>query len=200
MKEIKDYGQLKKIAIILRTIIQIVFVAFIILGALLIIAEIIIAIIPEKNFILTNVFNGDLTFNIKGLVEFDVASRLGEDLAFKGTLLLLLPTILFYILFYIINFSQVSSILKSVLSDQPFDENNSRSLFVMGSTFVAGSFILEIMGNALFVQIATIIGASGINISFTPNLTMLFTGILLFILSGVFKYGNYLQNEYDSTI
>jgi len=70
----------------------------------------------------------------------------------------------------------------------------------MGSVFVAGSFILDITTSALFVQISKMFGASGIDMSYTPNLTMLFSGILLFILSGVFKYGNYLQDEYDATV
>ena len=29
---------------------------------------------------------------------------------------------------------------------------------------------------------------------------MIFIGILLFILAGIFKYGSYLQDEYDATL
>jgi hypothetical protein len=39
-----------------------------------------------------------------------------------------------------------------------------------------------------------------IGIGYSINATLLATGILILILAGVFQYGNYLQEEVDSTL
>lgn len=198
--ETNNYNRIKKTADIFRRIIQVLFWAFIIVGGLLVVMEVIIIMIPEKYFILSDFYKGDLTFGISGLFEYDFAGKLGESLMFKPVLTVLIPSIILNITFYLINFKLLQSILKTVTADRPFDKENSRSLFIMSITFIVGSFVINLAGNVVLIKILTMFGVGGVNYDFTPNMTMIFTGILLIILSGVFKYGNYLQDEYDSTI
>jgi hypothetical protein len=178
----------------------VLFWIFIVAGAILMLIEIGVAMVPEKYFVLSDFYKGNLTFGISGLFEYDFATRLGQDLIFKPALLVLLPTLVLNLVFYIINFKQVQAILKTIIVDRPFAEENARSLFVMSVTFIVGSFVLNLASNLDFIKILSMLGVGGINFDFTPNFSMLFTGILLIILSGVFRYGNYLQDEYDSTI
>jgi hypothetical protein len=41
---------------------------------------------------------------------------------------------------------------------------------------------------------------TNLEINYTFDGTMLVTGFLILILAGVFKYGNFLQKEYDATL
>jgi hypothetical protein len=41
---------------------------------------------------------------------------------------------------------------------------------------------------------------NNMNATYSVDGNLLFTGILILILAGVFQYGNYLQEEVDSTL
>jgi hypothetical protein len=56
------------------------------------------------------------------------------------------------------------------------------------------------MNGLVTVNIISLLKIERFNFNLSPDLFMLFTGILILILAGVFKYGAYLQNEYDTTL
>lgn len=185
---------------VLAKVFQVVFWLFIVVGGLLIVGGIVVHFTPDHYFVISDFYKGDLVFEIEGLFKYEFTNELGRAVMLKPIILLVIPIILLYILFYLINFRQLQLILKTVIKNRPFDEKNSKRLLIMSITFIAASFLFEIAGSVVFSKIFETIGIVGQGYSFTPDFTMLFTGILLSILSGVFKYGNYLQEEYDETI
>lgn len=197
MKEIKN---LKNIANVLWKLSQILFWGFIVIGIMLLVAEIVVYFVPDHYFEVTDFYEGDLIITVKGWFEYDFANEMGNSLMLKPIILVFIPAFILYIIFYLVNFKQVQVILRSVIADRPFDEKNSRSLFIMSLSFFIASFVFQIAGNLAFSMIGSELGFEGNLFSFMPDFTMLFTGLLLLILSGVFKYGNYLQDEYDETV
>jgi hypothetical protein len=185
---------------VVAKVLQVVFWLFIVIGGLLIIGGIVVHFTPDHYFVISDFYKGDLVFEIEGLFRYEFTNELGREVMLKPIILLVIPMILLNILFYLINFKLLRSILKTVIENRPFDEKNSKSLFIMSITFIAASFIFQIAGNIIFSKIFATIGIVGKGFTFTPDFTMLFTGILLAILSGVFKYGNYLQEEFDETV
>jgi phosphate/sulfate permease len=195
-----DQKNIKKIARILNIVFKFLFWTLVFAGSLLFIAEVVVIFIPEKHFIFNNLYQGNMLFKIEGLFEYDLAKEIGNSLVIKPIILVIIPAILVNILFYLINIKLIQSVLKTIKDDRPFDEKNAKSLFKMSMVFIAASIILEALGRKVFVVILETIGIEGISASLSINLTMLFTGVLLLVLSGVFRYGNYLQEEYDETV
>ena len=195
-----DQHRVKTIARILNVVFKFLFWALIFGGSLLLIAEVVVAFLPSKFFILNDLYQGDMLFRIEGLFEYDLAKEIGSQLVVKPIILVVIPAILANCLFYLINIKQIQSILGTIKDDRPFDERNAKSLFTMSVVFITGSILLEVIGNRVFDVILETVGIGGISGSPSINLTMLFTGVLLLVLSGVFKYGNYLQEEYDETV
>jgi hypothetical protein len=185
---------------VIAKVLQFVFWLFIVVGGFLIIGGIVVHFMPDHYFVISDFYKGDLVFEIEGLFKYEFTNELGREVMLKPIILLVIPGLLLSILFYLINLRQLKLILKTVIANRPFDEKNSKSLFIMSMTFIAASFIFEITGTIIFSKIFETIGIVGKGYTFTPDFTMLFTGVLLFILSGVFKYGNYLQEEYDETV
>jgi hypothetical protein len=65
---------------------------------------------------------------------------------------------------------------------------------------MAGSLIVPFFEGRIAATIIQTLQLSNIHVSYSLNGTLLFTGILILILAGVFQYGNYLQEEVDSTL
>ncbi len=200
METIKDYNRMKNIASILRTIIRVLFWIFVGLVGLLVIAEIVFMMIPKDVLVLKDVFRGNMVIAIDGLFEYDFTSQTNGDLMLKQFILFLIPTVILNLVFYLVNFNQVQKILGSLIKDQPFEASNSKRLFIMSMTFFTGAVVFKIAEELVMRSAVMMFGAQSYSVSITPNFTLLFTGMLLLILSSVFKYGDYLQYEYDETV
>jgi len=112
----------------------------------------------------------------------------------------IIPVILLNLVFYTIVSKQVIIILKSVTVDRSFDQQNSKSLFIISIAFIVGAFVINIAEGFAVRQVFTTFGNDNLGMNYSPNYSMLFTGILLIVLAGAFKYGNYLQDEFDETV
>lgn len=102
-------------------------------------------------------------------------------------------------------FSLLTFYLKGILSavekGRPFAPGNARRLSLIGIVFLISSLLLTNLQATLVYKILHAANAAGMfSVNFTVNTTMLFAGLLLLILSGIFRYGAYLQEEYDATL
>jgi hypothetical protein len=88
----------------------------------------------------------------------------------------------------------------NVSTGTPFEEKNSKRILNIGATLIGLSIVMNVFISAILMNIIDFLGVKDINISFGVDMFMLLTGILLILLSGVFRYGAYLQNEYDTTL
>jgi hypothetical protein len=95
---------------------------------------------------------------------------------------------------------EVKRILKTVVEDKPFEKGNSKNLTIISLVLIAASFILPIFEGRVFSAAIKTLQVGNISIGYSMNWTLLLTGILILILAGVFQYGNYLQEEVDSTL
>ena len=95
---------------------------------------------------------------------------------------------------------ELKRILKTVVADNPFEKGNSKNLTVIAFTLLAGSLILPIFEGRIAMAVIDVLKISNFNVNFMIDWNLLMAGILILILAGVFQYGNYLQEEVDSTL
>ena len=95
---------------------------------------------------------------------------------------------------------EVKGILKTVIADNPFEKGNSRNLTVIALVLIAGSVIVPILQWRIAATVIQMLYINNMNATYSVDGNLLFTGILILILAGVFQYGNYLQEESDSTL
>ena len=137
---------------------------------------------------------------LNGLISYRVDPSMYEIPIMKPVIIRFIPTISLVVLIAAIIFRQVSNILKTVVQDCPFAEENARRLSVIAFALITGSVLINI---AQYFYAAAAVQSFQINnlkVSFSTDMTMLTTGLLILILAGVFKYGCFLQKEYDATL
>lgn len=92
-------------------------------------------------------------------------------------------------------------ILHSVEQGNPFDGKTPGRLSAIGVIFLAGSVLVGIaQANIASVLIHAMNLTESISAYYTINDMMVISGLLLLILSAIFRYGSYLQEEYDATL
>ena len=97
-------------------------------------------------------------------------------------------------------FWQLTGILKAVKEDRPFADENAKRLIIIGIVSLNASWVTKVLETVTASVIMKTFSIPNITIGFTIDITMLFMGLLVLILAGVFKYGSYLQGEYDATL
>lgn len=97
-------------------------------------------------------------------------------------------------------FRQLELILGTVKNDKPFTAENSRRLSIIGATLMIGAFVKRIGECLVAYNIINTLKLFDVNVNYSADSSMIITGFIVLILAGVFKYGSYLQNEYDSTV
>jgi hypothetical protein len=109
-------------------------------------------------------------------------------------------TMFIYCLSLAVLFKEIRDILKTVATNTPFEEMNSKRLLVIGTVLAVSSILFNFMTNIIFVSFLKMLDIKNIDVSGGIDMFMFLTGIFVLILSGVFKYGAYLQKEFDETI
>lgn len=95
---------------------------------------------------------------------------------------------------------QLAGILKTVKEDRPFAGENANRLVIIGIILLNAAWINKVIEAVTAYVTITTFRIPNVTIAFTIDTTMLFMGLLVLILAGVFKYGSYLQSEYDATL
>ncbi|EEG78935.1 DUF2975 domain-containing protein [Dethiobacter alkaliphilus] len=94
----------------------------------------------------------------------------------------------------------LSGVLKSVEKGTPFIRQNARRLTSIGIVFIVGSVFAGVTQAAAAYAIIQALDLAALSVNYSVNSNMILTGLLMLILSGVFRYGAYLQEEYDATL
>jgi hypothetical protein len=147
--------------------------------------------IPE-NFCLTD-----------GVIRYNLALAAGTVTPSQMTAIV--KQILFSIVVYYAVFGSIlfflSGVLKTVEDGAPFEGKNARRISSIGFIFMVGSLFV---GTAQASTANTLIHALRLtdmmSVNYSANTIMIFSGLLMLILSGIFRYGSYLQEEYDATL
>lgn len=149
-----------------------------------------------------NLSDSDGSFRISpdNIIQFEISTgaisntRIVEiySLMFAGSALLLILILLVL--------SQLRIILKNVVNENPFAEKNAKSIKNIGYVIIASSLVMPVTKAFLINKIIHAFNLSNVNVVYTINIEVLIIGILLLIVSAIFNYGAYLQQEYDTTL
>lgn len=113
--------------------------------------------------------------------------------------------ILFSIVVFVSVYGAISYLLSGVLgaieNGEPFQRNNAGRIFSIGLIFLGGSlFVGTAQASAANVIIHAMGLTEALTVNYSANSIMIVAGLLMLILSGIFRYGSYLQEEYDATL
>lgn len=97
-------------------------------------------------------------------------------------------------------FKIITNILESVEQNTPFTEKNANGLQRIGLILIIGSFIIKFVKFITVSQIVNIIHLDNIDVNLGMDVNAILIGFLILILSGIFRYGSYLQREFDETV
>jgi len=95
---------------------------------------------------------------------------------------------------------QIFAFLRAADNNRPFEAENANRLMWMGILLIINVFAFHIGEYILLLKTIDIAGITNIAANFSFDMGGVIAGVLLTLLAGIFKYGNYLQNEYDATI
>ena len=192
--------RMKMLAKVLKIICNVVFWISVVGFVLFLLASIVVSFIPKENLVLSANMSGSLSATIEGTMLFKFNPQTSEGIMIKPVLQALFMWVCISSLMLSIVLFEVKRILKTVVEDNPFKKSNSNNLIAIASVFMAGSFIVPIFEGRIASTIIQALQIGNIDIGYSINGTLLATGILILILAGVFQYGNYLQEEVDSTL
>ena len=195
----KRQVRMKTLAKVLRVISNVVFWITAVGFVLFLLASIIISRVPAKDMVISVNMSGYLNTTF-GQTMFKFIPPTNGELMIKSFLQALFMYISLAALMVSVVVFEVKGILKTVVADNPFEKGNSRNLTVIALTLLVGSVIVPILQWRIAATIIQMLHINNMNATYSVDGNLLFTGILILILAGVFQYGNYLQEEVDSTL
>ncbi|HEX3045546.1 MAG TPA: DUF2975 domain-containing protein [Bacillota bacterium] len=191
--------KIKRFTIILGTGLRALWKVTIAIGMLLTLSLIGVLLVPESWIKLPKFDYLDISLVFNGMIRYRINHGF-EFTQIKPILVALIPVTIMGTFIITVIFFQTAKILKTVESGNPFDERNSRRLMWIAVALILGARVWNyVQGIAAKVTIETL-HIPNLFVSNTWDVPMLISGMLMLILSGVFKYGTYLQKEYDSTL
>lgn len=198
----------KKSARIISIILKVIFITTIvgIVGG--IIGMAITNLIPKETLnsilspgVITNsVSLGNLSFDLEN------ATMGVNDIIKMFNISLLMSTVLLFLFGMVVK--QLIKIMKVIQEGTPFTQQCSKSIGIIGIVIMVCSVVLPsamefIIFKIFNVQNALIASNQISQVKYTVHCfdgSILIFGIIVFMLGGIFKYGCYLQDEYDSTL
>ncbi|MGG0233713.1 DUF2975 domain-containing protein [Bacillus tropicus] len=95
---------------------------------------------------------------------------------------------------------QLKRILQFVRNKLPFSKGCIKCIQYLAYGFITYCFISGLLENIWGLLVVKTLQLSDTVISLNFNIGMMIMGFLILFLSHIFKYGAYLQEEYDSTL
>jgi hypothetical protein len=191
---------MKTLAKILRVICNVAFWVTTVGFVLFLLASVFISLIPTKDLVMSANTSGSLQANFGGTMMFEFTPQTNGEIMIKPVLQALFLGISFAALLVSVVLFEVKRILKTVVADNPFEKGNSKNLVVIATALLAGSILLPVFEGRIATTVIEALKISNINTSYSIDCNLLFTGVIILILAGVFQYGNDLQEEVDSTL
>ena len=190
----------KKMSRSLRIVIQTFYWASVVCVIVLSIAFVVVLLLPENKFIVPADSRDNVGFSIDGLVGYSIGLNTAAELSLKPIYQSICFMAAVISAGLSVVFKQISRILKTVEANRPFSEENSRSLTVIGFILLIGSFVIRVVEGIVARAIIDTLNIQNMQVNYSIDGFMIIAGLLILILAGVFKYGSYLQQEYDTTL
>ncbi|AUS96878.1 hypothetical protein CDQ84_01840 [Clostridium thermosuccinogenes] len=195
-----DMLRIKRYSHSLRIVMNVFYWAAIIVAIGSLITALVITFMSDSHFVLNDEKIGNIGFTVDGLIEYNLkdASLMGLSLKNVYTSIAIMAAVISFLT--IPALKQLVLILKSVEENKPFAKENSKRISIIGVVFIFGSFIIPAAEFFVARTIVDTLKIQNVSVNYTGNFILVFAGILMIILSGIFKYGSYLQHEYDETV
>jgi len=201
MKKDLDLNKVKRFAKSLRIVMNVFYWSSVVA---IIIAAVLLPLINflPKDYLTAKHFlnsNASFNFSFNGL-QFSPGMSISENADFTPVIMSILGFVFIYGFALSVIFKQVRNILKTVETGTPFEKDNTKRLSKIGAVLIIGSFLFNAMNGLVTINIIKLFEWNKYSFVYSPDLFILFTGLLILILAGIFNYGAYLQNEYDTTL
>ena len=95
---------------------------------------------------------------------------------------------------------QLKLIFKSLVENDPFVDRNAKRILYIGFLLIIASFIYPAGELLVMHHVLKAINNDTIMFNYSSDEGLFFSGLLVLVLSKVFSYGTYLQNEYNETV
>ncbi|MDP3386927.1 MAG: DUF2975 domain-containing protein [Eubacteriales bacterium] len=200
MDQRKSNQKIKKMARVVKIIFKITF--WISVVSLVILPLILAAIqfLPDESLMSSQFQRGSFDLTLDGILRYRVPENMSVDISVKPIIdaILLMATV--NSVGFAILSRKMSQILATIESDSPFEKENAKRLSTIGWLLIIGSFVYQLTNAYFAMAIIDTFKIYSLDVVVGVDNAMIITGLILLILSGVFKYGSYLQEEYDSTL
>jgi len=193
-----EMKRLKKCSHILRIMMDIIYRAMFIVACLSLIAAIAAIFMPDSFFTMYSIGTGKLEFIISSL-KFDVTEAI-LGISMKDICITILFIAFSIILLIVFGARKLARILRSVDNDTPFKKENADRIRAIGMILILSSFLVPAYDYIPAIMMMNLLKIKDISLNYSVNISLALAGILMFILSGIFRYGSYLQDEYDGTV
>lgn len=194
-----EMQKIKKYSRILRYVINFFFWAAVVSACLSLIAAILAIFVPDSKFIFRNTYTGRSIFEFGELIRYDITEA-AQGISLKNAYIVILFMAVFVLLLVALIIKQLVYILKSVENDTPFEEENAGRIFAIARLLGLSAFLIPAFEFIPAKVLLDLIEVQNITLNYSVNIYLILAAFLMFILSGIFKYGSYLQKEYDETI
>lgn len=164
------------------------------------IAAIVIKLMSDSNFLLNKNNIGHLGFSLDGLIKYNIKDAALHGISIKNVFIgiTIMSSLISFMIIPVLK--QLVLILKSVEEDKPFAKENAKRISVIGSIFLLSSFTIPALEAFVAMAMVETLKIQNVTINYSISIISVLTGLMMFILSGIFAYGNYLQHEYDETV
>lgn len=192
--------KIKRYSSNLRIVMNVFYWAAIFVSIVSLIAAIVIVFMSDSHFSLTDKSIGNTSFYLGGLIKYHLSDAILKGTSMKNVYIAITIMSAFLSLLVIPVLRQTVLILKSVEEDNPFVIENAKRISVIGVILILSSFIIPAFEVVVARTMINTLKIQNLSISYSVNIILILTGFMMIILSGIFKYGSYLQNEYDETV
>lgn len=199
MSNKSEMQKIKRYSHILRKVMSVFYWGAVVTAFGSLIAAVAIIFIPDSNFAFKNNGTGSFGFSLDGLIRYDL-TEVVQGISMKNIYITILFMSVLLMPLLIIVVKQLIHILKSVENDIPFAKENAARISTVGVVLVLSSFLIPAFEFIVARAMIDLLKIQNISLNYSANFYLVLAGFLIFILSGIFRYGSYLQNEYDETI
>lgn len=196
---LQKMSRLLKMTHILRIICQMMFWFLVLGGIMCLIGSIIMLLMPDSIFTV-KATQKDIMLRFNSLYSYKISAAEHANTNSKPIFLIMIPMLSFISFMLSVITFQTIKILKTVENNNPFDIKNSERLTIIGIVFIVGSFVGGFAEFIISKTIVDIFKLPNILVNYNLNFGVLLPGLLFIVLSGVFRHGNYLQQEVDSIV
>jgi len=149
-----------------------------------------------------NLSNSDGNFNISpdNIIRFEISTANMSQSGINDIYSLLFIGITVFLILILLVLIQLRKILKNVVNEKPFAQENAKRMKNIGYIVMAGSVLIPVIKTFTVNRIINAFDLNNVSAVYKVNTEVLLIGLLIILFSAIFSYGTYLQTEYDETI